>query len=332
MDEPDGDALLRAEALTKFFPVAKGPFARASHFVHAVDGISFTVARADSLGLAGESGSGKTTTAKLVAKLIEPTSGRLMVDGDGEGVDIAHLRGGRLKKFRRRVQMIFQDPYEAMNPRRTVFDTVVEPLTVQKLGDIRERRRKVVEMLDLVGLVPPAAFMFRYPHELSGGQRQRVAIARALVLGPSLVVADEPTSMLDVSTRTSIINLMQDLARSFDISYLYITHDLAVARYMCRRVAIMYLGKIVEIAETEELLANPLHPYTRALIAAVPAPDPDRKRAEVEIRGGPSSPIDPIPRCRFYDRCPIAADVCRNSDHPSLRDLGGGHLAACYKA
>ena len=226
--------------------------------------------------------------------------------------------------------MIFQDPYESMNPRRTIFDTVGEPLVVQGLGTANDRRDEVSEMLALVGLTPPSAFLFRYPHELSGGQRQRAAIARALILRPSLVVADEATSMLDVSTRSAIIRLMLDLAAEMDIGYLYITHDLAVARYMCQEIAVMYLGKIVEIAETEELLSNPRHPYTRALIGAVPLPDPLVKRAEVEIKGSVSSPVDPAPRCRFYERCPMAAEICEISDHPPLHEVGRDHLAACY--
>ena len=227
--------------------------------------------------------------------------------------------------------MIFQDPYESMNPRRTIYDTIAEPLSVQKIGHPVERVDKVADLLELVGLTPSRTFLFRYPHELSGGQRQRVAIARALVIDPSFVVADEPTSMLDVSIRTGIMNLMEDLANRLGISYLYITHDLAVARYMCNRIAVMYLGKIVETAETEELLKNPIHPYTKALLSAVPVPDPTHTRPPVNIKGGVTRPVDPPPRCRFYDRCPIAADVCRDNPHPPLEDKGGGHLAACYR-
>ena len=331
MSQLAGGTLLQAEGLTKYFPVAKSPFSRARHFVHAVDGISFAVPKGGSLGLVGESGSGKTTPAKMVAKLIDPTAGSMVLDGAGGAVDLVGLRGGRLKDFRRQVQMIFQDPYESMNPRRTIYDTVAEPLAVQGVGNTDERRELVIEMLAMVGLTPPATFLFRFPHELSGGQRQRVAIARALILRPSLVVADEPTSMLDVSTRAAIIGLMLDLADEMDIGYLYITHDLAVARYMCDQIAVMYLGKIVEIADTEELLGNPLHPYTQALIGAVPLPDPRIQREEIRIKGSVSSPVDPAPRCRFYDRCPIAAEVCAASDHPPLAEVGTGHRAACYR-
>jgi peptide/nickel transport system ATP-binding protein len=226
--------------------------------------------------------------------------------------------------------MIFQDPYESLNPRRTIFDTVSEPLAVQGIGDLAEREQLVAHYLELVGLIPPETFMFRYPHELSGGQRQRVAIARALVVVPTFVVADEPTSMLDVSIRTGIMHLMQDLADQMGVTYLYITHDLAVARYMSNRLAVMYLGKIVETGEMEEVLINPLHPYTKALLSAVPIPDPTLSRDIPDIKGSIAKPINPIPRCRFYERCPIAEKVCEDNDHPPLDDKGAGHLAACY--
>ena len=342
MDRPEGDAvanggqpvagpdvLVQVRDLAKHFPIAKNLFSRARSHIYAVDGVSFDLGVGESLGIVGESGCGKTTLAKLIAKLIEPTSGQILMKDDSGFSDIANLRGRDLKAFRRRTQIILQDPYESMNPRRTIFDTVAEPLSVQRMAGHAERRERVAQVLDLVGLTPPATFMFRYPHELSGGQRQRVAIARALVVGPSLVVADEPTSMLDVSIRAGIMRLMGDLANRLKVSYLYITHDLAVARYMCDRIAVMYLGKIVEIGETEELLRNPRHPYTRALLSAVPVPDPTFKRQPVEILGGITRPIDPLPRCRFYDRCPIRADVCSSSPHPPLEDKGG-HDVACY--
>ena len=228
--------------------------------------------------------------------------------------------------------MIFQDPFESMNPRRTIFDTVAEPLAVQRIGRPHERLDRVTELLGLVGLTPPSTFLFRYPHELSGGQRQRVAIARALVINPEFVVADEPTSMLDVSIRIGIMNLMSELAERLGVSYLYITHDLAVARYMCTRIAVMYLGKIVEMAETEELLKYPRHRYTKALLSAAPVPDPTYERRPPEIKGGVTSPIDPPDRCRFYDRCPIASDFCRDNPHPPLDGEGGTHHVACYRA
>ena len=218
-----------------------------------------------------------------------------------------------------------------MNPRLTIYDTVAEPLVVQRIGTPLDRVDRVADILGMVGLNPAGTFLFRYPHELSGGQRQRVAIARALVVGPSLVVADEPTSMLDVSSRTGIMSLMQELAGNMGVAYLYITHDLAVARYMCDRIAVMYMGKVVEIGESEELLRNPLHPYTRALLSAVPVPDPEHNRAPPDISGEVSVPVDPMPRCRFYDRCPAATSNCETSPHPSLEEKAPGHYAACYE-
>ena len=326
--------LLKVQDLTKLFPVSSGNwFERNSSFIHAVDGVGFELGRGESFGLVGESGCGKTTTGKLLVRLTDPTDGHIMFDdGEGEPTDIAVLKGKSLKEFRRQAQMIFQDPYESMNPRRTIFDTVAEPLKTQKMGSALERIDRVARMLEMVGLTPPRSFMFRHPHELSGGQRQRVAIARALVVEPKFVVADEPTSMLDVSIRTGVMRLMEDLGSRLEIGYLYITHDLAVARYMCDRIAVMYLGKIVETGDTEEVLRNPRHPYTRALLSAVPVPDPAYERPPVQIEGGVSIPVDPPARCRFYDRCPLADDFCRDNDHPPLEDKGAGHLAACYKA
>ena len=240
----------------------------------------------ESLGLVGESGCGKTTTGKMLVRLIEPTDGHIQFeDGSGMHQDIAALSGSSLKAFRRKTQMVFQDPYESLNPRQTVFDAISEPLRVQNIGGPTERIDRVSNMLGLVGLSPPSTFLFRYPHELSGGQRQRIVIARALVVEPTFVVADEPTSMLDVSVRTGVMRLMDTLGDRLGITYLYITHDLAVARYMCNRIAVMYLGKIVEVGETEELLGNPLHPYTKALLSAVPIPVPGATRDPVDIVG-----------------------------------------------
>ena len=326
--------LLSVQSLSKRFPVESGGLFQRSHsYIHAVDGVSFDLDPGESFGLVGESGCGKTTTGKLLVRLTDPSGGHIVFDdGQSAATDIATLKGAELKAFRRKAQMIFQDPYESMNPRRTIFDTVSEPLKVQKIGNAVEQVDRATEMLELVGLTPARAYLFRYPHELSGGQRQRVAIARALVVEPSFVVADEPTSMLDVSIRTGVMRLMGDLADRLGISYLYITHDLAVARYMCSRIAVMYLGKIVEQGETEQVLRAPKHPYTKALLSAVPVPDPTVRRPPVDIEGGVSMPIDPPARCRFYDRCPIAADFCRDSDHPPLEDKGDGQLAACYKA
>jgi len=328
-----GDSpLVEVTDLKKYFPVMRGVLRKPKAFVHAVDGITFSIKPRESLGLVGESGSGKSTTGKLLLRLLEPTEGHIsMRNGDNQLLEVNRLRGREMKQFRRRAQMIFQDPYESMNPRKTVYDSVSEPLSVQHVGSLQERETKVSEMLGVVGLTPVSRFLFRYPHELSGGQRQRVAIARALIHHPVFVVADEPTSMLDASVRTEIMKLMLDLADRFNVSYLYITHDLAVARYMCDRIAVMYLGKIVEMAETEELLNNPLHPYTKALISAVPVPDPSYKRTPLDIRGGIPKPVDPHPRCRFYDRCPLADEECKDNDHPPLMNKGGNHWVACYK-
>jgi peptide/nickel transport system ATP-binding protein len=324
--------LIEIRDLEKRFPISRGLFRAPTDFVHAVDGISFEIAPGESLGLVGESGCGKSTTGRMLVKLIEPTDGHIQFsDGEYER-DVANVSRSEIQDFRSRVQMIFQDPYESMNPRRTVFDTVSEPLAVQKVGTVPEREERVLELLRLVGLTPPANFLFRYPHELSGGQRQRIAVARALVMNPKFVVADEPTSMLDVSIRISIMELMTVLAQEFGVSYLYITHDLAVARYMCDRIAVMYLGKLVEVGPTEEILANPRHPYTRALLSAVPVPDPKYKRTPVEIKGGISKAINPSPECRFIERCPFAIDVCRENPHPPLEEVADRHFVACYRA
>jgi len=331
------EPLVRVEGLRKLFPVGGGLFTPSRSFIYAVDGLDFEIFPGETVGLVGESGCGKTTTGKLMVKLIEPSHGRILLraestDGeDGDYMDVAHLRGRpAMKIFRRRVQMIFQDPYESMNPRLTIYDTVAEPLSVQGIGNVLEREERVAEMLELVGLAPAAAFIFRYPHELSGGQRQRVAIARALVVEPILIAADEPTSMLDVSIRIEIMRLMLGIGQRLGVSYLYVTHDLAVARYMCDRIAVMYLGKIVEMGDTEDILQNPQHPYARALLSAVPSPDPHLDRQTLEIKGGISRPIDPPPVCRFLDRCPRAEKICEDSEHPPLVEKGPGHTVACY--
>ena len=338
-DERDR-TLLDVKGLTKKFPVAKNLYRKPTGFIHAVDDVTFKLADGESLGVVGESGCGKTTLGKLLVKLVEPDEGRILFrlpnenpqcDGD-IFTNISGLKGKERKGFRRHVQMIFQDPYESMNPRRTIYDIVSEPLSVQGIGSMMARVDRVTETLASVGLTPPSAFLLRHPHELSGGQRQRVAIARALVIHPRFVVADEPTSMLDVSSKTGIMLLMQRLAGELDISYLYVTHDLAVARYMCDRIAVMYLGKVVELAATEELLQNPLHPYTKALLSAVPDPDLTHHRMPPNIRGDLALSINPPSRCRFYDRCPAATQTCRHDPHPPMEEKAPGHFVACYEA
>jgi len=317
--------------LKKHFPLSKGflqtLLSRRPVCVHAVDGISFKIEAGEVFGLVGESGSGKTTTGRLLLRLIEPTSGKIIFNGE----DLAKLPDKELKPLRRRMQMIFQDPYESLNPRMTIKDILSEPLTVQKLANSRaEIDEKVREILEAVELTPPEMFLLRYPHELSGGQRQRVVVARAFILDPEFVVADEPVSMLDVSIRAGILDLMLNLVEKFNASFLYITHDLALARHMCDRIAVMYLGKIVEMGLTEKIVYEPMHPYTDALIKAVPIPDPKAKRTEVVITGEIPSPISPPTGCRFHTRCPSARETCRKEE-PRLIDVGGKHYVACHK-
>jgi len=325
------NTVIEAVNLTKYFPLSKGfaetLFSRKQSFVRAVDGISFEIRAREVFGLAGESGSGKTTTGRLILKLIEPSSGKLTFKGE----DLGKVSERELKSLRRRMQIIFQDPYESLNPRMTVSDILAEPLTVQKLANSEvEINEKVKEMLVSVELTPPDEFLLRYPHELSGGQRQRVAVARAFILNPEFVVADEPVSMLDVSIRAEILNLMLDLVGKFNVSFLYITHDLALARHMCDRLAVMYLGKIVEMGPTEKIVYEPLHPYTKALIEAVPTPDPTMKRTKVVITGEIPSPINPPSGCRFHTRCPVVMEICR-TEEPAMLNVKGEHHVACHR-
>lgn len=316
--------------LKKWFPVSMGFFgnltSRRQLFVKAVDGVSFDVKKGEIFGLAGESGSGKTTTGRLVVKLIKPTLGKI----DFHGRDIATISDREFKPYRKKMQIIFQDPYESLNPRMTIQDIVAEPLNVMGEKNQTQIIEKVDRALEDVELTPPKEFVFRYPHELSGGQRQRVATARALVVEPEFIVADEPVSMLDVSIRAEILNLMLDLVKKYRVSFLYITHDLALSRHICDRLAIMYLGKIMEKGPVAKVVIEPMHPYTRALIKAVPIADPESRRTEVVVKGEIPSPINPPSGCRFHTRCPeYIGDICRQRE-PSLIDVGGDHFVACH--
>jgi len=318
--------------LTKWFPVRRGflqaLLSRKESFVRAVDGISFEIEPKEVFGLAGESGSGKTTTGRLILKIIDPTEGKILF----KGKDITALARKDMKPLRQKMQMVFQDPYESLNPRKTVSDIIAEGLRLQKaVNNEEEAEEKVIKILEDVKLVPPEEFVTRYPHELSGGQRQRVAVARTFVLNPEFVVADEPISMLDVSIRAEILNLFLDLVEKFDVSILYITHDLATARHMCHRIAIMYLGKIMEMGTSEEIVYKPLHPYTKALISAVPVPDPKSRRTKLILKGEIPSPINPPSGCRFHTRCSIAEENCRHKE-PEFTNVGNEHYVACHKA
>ncbi|WP_207536879.1 ABC transporter ATP-binding protein [Sabulicella rubraurantiaca] len=307
-------ALLEAEGIAKHYPVRQGLIrAKTVGTVRAVDGVSFSVRKGETLALVGESGCGKSTTARLVLRLIEPSAGHVRFDG----VDITTLDRAALRAFRRRAQIVFQDPYASLNPRFTVAETLREPLEVHGIGDGRSRKARVEELLSLVGLAPYHAA--RYGHEFSGGQRQRIGIARALAAGPDLVVCDEPVSALDVSIQAQVVNLLRDLQRRLGLAYLFIAHDLAVVKHVADRVAVMYLGRIVEVAEKNELFRNPRHPYTRALLAAIPHPDPARRGRIVPLGGDLPSPLNPPSGCRFRTRCPFAQEICAKED-PALED------------
>ncbi len=324
------ESLLEVQSLKKYFPIKLGllkSLTGKAPLVRAVDGVSFKIKAGEVFGLVGESGCGKTTTGRCILRLIEPTGGRIVY----KGVDISSLPLEReMRRLRRSMQIIFQDPYESLNPRMSVFDIIAEPVRLQKITENAEETLEMVRRsLEEMRMVPPDEYLYRFPHELSGGQRQRVAVARAFVLEPDFIVADEPTSMLDASIRGEVLKLILSLIDKTRCAFLYITHDFALARYTCDRIAVMYLGKIVEKGLTEEVIKNPAHPYTEALLAAVPVPDPTARRTEVVIKGEVPSPINPPPGCRFNTRCPYANDKCIKKE-PELVEIDKNHHTACY--
>jgi peptide/nickel transport system ATP-binding protein/oligopeptide transport system ATP-binding protein len=325
MNLKDYQPLIEVDHLVKYFPVRAGVFKRTATWVQAVDDVSFSIKKGETLGLVGESGCGKTTVGRTILRLIEPTHGNIRF----EGRDIRNLKGAELTKIRRNLQIIFQDPYAALNPQMPIGTSISEGLRIHKIGTRQEQQEITIDLLKKVGLNGYHARS--YPHEFSGGQRQRIGIARALALRPKFIVADEPVSALDVSIQAQILNLMKELQEEFQLTYLFIAHNLSVVEYISDRVAVMYLGKIVEIARRDELYRNPLHPYTQALLSAIPIPDPARRKKRVILTGDVPSPVNPPSGCRFHPRCPIAVKQC-SREEPSLEPLFPDHSVSCWLA
>ena len=316
--------LLEVNNLKKYFPVKAGVFRRTVGHVKAVDDVSFNIKSGETLGLVGESGCGKSTTGRTILRLLEATDGEVIFDGK----NIHQLDKKDMRSVRRQMQIIFQDPYASLNPRMTVADIIGEPMDIHNLAkNKKERNQKVEDLLERVGLL--ADHMKRYPHEFSGGQRQRIGVARALAVNPHLIICDEPVSALDVSIQAQVINLMEELQEEFDLTYLFIAHDLSVVKHISDRIAVMYLGKIVELADKKELFDNTLHPYTRSLLSAIPVADPTYEKERIILEGDVPSPVDPPSGCRFHPRCPEAIDICSEVE-PEFKDYGGGHMSACH--
>ena len=326
----DDQVLLEVKGLQKFFPIRKGFLQRAVGQVRAVDGIDFRVYKGETFGIVGESGCGKTTASRCIVRALQPSAGEIFfrVD-DGELTDIANLSRDELQPLRRHMQMIFQDPFSSLNPRMTLFDIIGEPLLVHGVTARQQRIERVEELLGLVGLRPE--FLQRFPHAFSGGQRQRIGIARALALNPSLIVADEPVSALDVSVQAQILNLLLELQGRLGLTYLFVAHDLSVVKHICDRVAVMYVGRVVETAETKQLFESPKHPYTEALLSAVPQPDPSLRTQRIILEGEVADPANPPPGCYFHPRCRYAVDLCRE-ETPELEEVAPGHAVSCHRA